>query len=71
MANRSVNISSFLDGGETYRLCGCISSSVAYDTSLYSYKYINKKYEAWRRVADVVGAPGGFFVLSNSVSYIT
>ena len=57
------------------KLIACVaaypSSPVAYDTSLYVYKDINKKYEAWRRVADVVGAPGGFFVLSNSVSYIT
>ena len=44
---------------------------VLYDMSLYLYKDINKKNEAWHRVADIVGAPGGFFVLSNSVSYIT
>jgi len=36
------------------------------DTSLYSYRYVNKRNEAWRRVADIVGAPGGVFVLLNS-----
>ena len=53
----------------------CIACAAAYpvlyDTSLYFYKDINKKYDDWRRVADVVGAPGGVFVLSNSDSYIT
>ena len=54
------------------KLIACVVAyPVLYDTSQYLYKDINKKYEAWRRVADVVSAPGGYFVLSNSVSYIT
>ena len=51
------------------KLIACVAAyPVLYDTSLYLYKDINKKNEARRRFADVVGAPGGFFVLSNSVS---
>ena len=57
----------FQDGGETNRLCGCISSPVAYNTPLHLYRDIDKKNEAWRRVTNVVGAPGVFFVLLNSV----
>ena len=56
------------------KLIACVAAyPVLYDTSLYLYRYINKKNEACRRVADVVGAPGGFFVLSNSVlsHYVT
>ena len=40
---------------------------VLYDTSLYSYRNVNKKNDAWRKVAEAVGDPGGYFVLSNSV----
>ena len=44
------------------KLIACVAAyPVLYDTSLYSYKYIHNKYEAWCRVADVVGAPGVFF----------
>ena len=45
-----------------------VAYPVLYDTSLYLYKDINKKNEAWRRFADVVGAPGVFVLLLNSVS---
>ena len=50
------------------KLIACVAAyPVLYDTSLYLYKDINKKNEAWRRVADVVGAPGVFFVLFQSL----
>ena len=41
---------------------------VMFHESLFSYIDVNKKNTAWRRVADLVGAPGESFVLSNSVS---
>ena len=64
MANRSVNISRFLGFKMEEKCVACVAAyPVLYDTSLYSYKDINKKYEVWRRVADVVGVPGGFLVL--------
>ena len=51
------------------KLIACVAAYPAlFDTSLYSYKYVNKKTQAWRRVAIVVGAPGGVFVLLNCVS---
>ena len=56
------------------KLIACVAAyPVLYDPSLYLYRYNNKKTGAWRRVADVVGAPGCFFVLSNSVlsHYVT
>ena len=46
------------------KLIACVAVYPAlFDTSLYSYKYVNKKNEAWGRVADVVAAPWGFCTL--------
>ena len=50
------------------KLIVCVAGyPVLYDTSLYSYRDVNIKNDAWRKVAEIVGAPGGYFVLSNSV----
>ena len=44
---------------------------VLYNLSLYLYRDIDKKNEAWCRVSDVVGAPGSFFVLLIQSLHIT
>ena len=52
------------------KLIACLAAyPVLYDTFLYLYKDINKKNEAWRMVADVVGAPGGFQIQSLVTSH--
>ena len=45
---------------EEKRIACVAAYPVLYDTSLYLYKYIKNKYEAWGRVAYVVSAPGNY-----------
>ena len=40
---------------------------VLYDSSRYLYRDVNKKNEAWRRVVNVVGAPGGFLYFCTQI----
>ena len=60
-----VNISRFDNFKMEEQLIVCVSSyPVLYDTSMFDYRDINKKNDAWRRVAEVVGVPGVlYFVL--------
>ncbi|XP_062338406.1 transcription factor Adf-1-like [Osmerus eperlanus] len=53
-----VNISSFLGFKMEEKLIVCVAGyPVLYDTSLYSYRDVNIKNDAWRKVAEIVGAP--------------
>ena len=46
------------------QLIVCVSAHpILYNTSLFDYRDVNKKNDAWRRVAEVVGVPGVYFVL--------
>ena len=48
------------------KLIVCVSAhpiGLLYNTSLFDYRDVNKKNDAWRRVAEVVGVPGVYFVL--------
>ena len=53
------------------QLIVCVSAHpVLYNTSLFDYRDVNKINYAWRRVAEVVGVPGVYFVLFE-FSFVT
>ena len=59
-----INISSFDNFKMEEQLIVCVSAHpVLYDTSLFDYRDVNKKNDAWCRVSEVVGVPGVYFVL--------